>query len=43
VERQELRMKADPEAAPSAAADEVSTLNLAQMKRSSRDLFEDEE
>ena len=43
MERQELRMKAAPEAAPSAAADEVSTPNLAQMKRSTRDLFEDEE
>ncbi len=43
MERQELQMKAVSEAAPSAAADEVSTLNLAQMKRSSKDLFEDEE
>ncbi|MHA1588549.1 MAG: hypothetical protein ACTSV9_07245 [Candidatus Thorarchaeota archaeon] len=43
MERQELQMKEVSEAAPSAAADEVSTLNLAQMKRSSKDLFEDEE
>jgi len=43
MERQEMQMIAVSEAAPSAAADEVSTLNLAQMKRSSKDLFEDEE
>jgi hypothetical protein len=43
MERQEMQMEAVSEAAPSAAADEVSTLNLAQMKRSSKDLFEDEE
>ncbi len=43
MERQEAQMKEVSEAAPSAAADEVSTLNLAQMKRSSKDLFEDEE
>jgi hypothetical protein len=43
MERQEIKMKAVSEAAPSAAADEVSTMNLAQMKRSSKDLFEDEE
>ncbi len=43
MERQELQMQEVSEAAPSAAADEVSTLNLAQMKRSSKDLFEDEE
>ncbi len=43
MERQEMQMKEVSEAAPSAAADEVSTLNLAQMKRSSKDLFEDEE
>lgn len=41
--RQEMQMKSVSEAAPSSAADEVSTLNLAQMKRSSKDLFEDEE
>ncbi len=43
MERQEMQMREVSEAAPSAAADEVSTLNLAQMKRSSKDLFEDEE
>jgi len=43
MERQEMQMKEVSEAAPSAAADEVSTMNLAQMKRSSKDLFEDEE
>lgn len=36
-------MEAAPSAAPSAAADLVSTQNLRQMKRSSKDLFEEEE
>jgi hypothetical protein len=40
---QEKEMKEAPASAPSAAADMVSTQNLAQMKRSSRELFEEEE
>jgi hypothetical protein len=36
-------MEAAPTAGPSAAADKASTENIQQMKRSSRDLFEDEE
>ncbi len=43
LEMQMKEMEEAPSAAPSAAADMVSTQNLRQMKRSSKDLFEDEE
>jgi hypothetical protein len=43
LEMQMQEMEAAPTAAPSAAADMVSTQNLRQMKRSSKDLFDDEE
>ena len=45
IQRQEEMMEAAPAAAPSGAADEAFTENLAQMKRSSKKLFskDDEE
>ncbi|MBE0525583.1 MAG: hypothetical protein IH631_01480, partial [Candidatus Thorarchaeota archaeon] len=39
IERQEEMMEAAPASAPSGAADEAFTENLAQMKRSSKSLF----
>ena len=43
LERQEEMLAAAPEAMPSAMADEASTMNLAQMRKSSRKMFEDED
>jgi hypothetical protein len=43
IERQEAMMEAAPASAPSGAADEAFTENLAQMKRSSKSLFKDDE
>ncbi|MCK5389196.1 MAG: VWA domain-containing protein [Candidatus Thorarchaeota archaeon] len=43
IQRQELMMEAAPSSAPSGAADEAFTQNLAQMKRSSKRLFSDED
>ena len=43
IERQEEMMEMSPSAAPSGAADEAFTENLAQMKRSSKKLFSDED
>jgi len=43
IQRQELMMEASPASAPSGAADEAFTENLAQMKRSSKHLFSDED
>ena len=43
IQRQEEMMEAAPSAAPSGAADEAFTENLAQMKRSSKHLFRDDE
>jgi len=43
IQRQELMMEAAPASAPSGAADEAFTENLAQMKRSSKHLFSDED
>jgi hypothetical protein len=42
IQRQEEIMEAAPASAPSGAADEAFTENLAQMKRSSKTLFRDE-
>ena len=43
IEHQEEMMEAAPSAAPSGAADEAFTENLAQMKRSSKKLFRDDD
>ena len=43
IQRQEVMMEASPTSAPSGAADEAFTENLAQMKRSSKRLFSDED
>ncbi len=43
IQRQEVMMEASPASAPSGAADEAFTENLAQMKRSSKRLFSDED
>ncbi len=43
IVRQEAMIAAAPEAAPSVAADEAFTGSLAQMKRSSKKLFDDDE
>ena len=43
IQRQEQMMEASPTSAPSGAADEAFTENLAQMKRSSKRLFDDED
>jgi hypothetical protein len=43
IERQEEMMEMAPSAAPSGAADEAFTENLAQMKRSSKKLFRDDD
>ena len=43
IQRQEEMMEAAPTSAPSGAADEAFTENLAQMKRSSKHLFSDED
>ncbi len=43
IVRQEAMIAAAPEAAPSGAADEAFTGSLAQMKRSSKKLFDDDE
>jgi hypothetical protein len=43
IQRQEEMLKAAPAAAPSGAADEAFTANLAQMKRSSKALFKKDE
>ncbi len=43
IQRQEKMMEASPTSAPSGAADEAFTENLAQMKRSSKRLFSDED
>lgn len=43
IQRQEEMLKAHPAAAPSGAADEAFTENLAQMKRSSKALFKKDE
>ncbi|MHA1862365.1 MAG: hypothetical protein ACTSWA_01250 [Candidatus Thorarchaeota archaeon] len=43
IQRQVVMMEAAPASAPSGAADEAFTENLAQMKRSSKHLFKDED
>jgi len=43
IQRQEEMMEAAPTSAPSGAADEAFTENLAQMKRSSKKLFSDDD
>jgi len=43
IQRQEEMMEAAPASAPSGAADEAFTENLAQMKRSSKKLFRDDD
>ena len=43
IQRQEEMMETSPASAPSGAADEAFTENLAQMKRSSKRLFSDED
>jgi hypothetical protein len=43
IARQEEMLEAAPASAPSGAADEAFTGSLAQMKRSSKKLFDDEE
>ena len=43
IERQEAMMEEAPASAPSGAADEAFTENLAQMKRSSKKLFRDDD
>jgi len=43
IQRQEKMMEASPTSAPSGIADEAFTANLAQMKRSSKRLFSDED
>ena len=43
IERQEAMMEEAPASAPSGAADEAFTENLAQMKRSSKALFRDDD